>query len=207
MENKMEMNVNKTVLIGDASVGKTSILNWQRYQRYNPAPSPTIGASFSTYTVKCLNGKLVKLEEWDTAGQCRYRTLTPMYVRHAHVVLIVYDITNRDSFTNIENYWKIFLDENKSSMDSNVLYVLIANKCDLSDEDHLIESGEKLAAKYGWDFYITSATNGHNIMSMFNDIVEKMSNREPNASSEVLEATLRSHPYLVPKKQSTCCFY
>jgi Ras-related protein Rab-1A len=116
----------KLLIIGDSGAGKSAILHRYTDNAFSDSFVSTIGVDFSINTVT-LDGKTIKLQIWDTAGQERFRTITSSYYRGAHGIIIVYDITNRDSFDNI----KIWLSEcDRYAMD-NVPIILIGNKVDL----------------------------------------------------------------------------
>ena len=91
----------KILLVGDACVGKTSLLIRFSEDTYSQMYNMTIGIDFRTKIVR-INGERVKLQLWDTAGQERYRTITQAYYRGSHGVLVVYDVTSRNSFENIK---------------------------------------------------------------------------------------------------------
>ena len=93
----------KILLIGDAGVGKSSILLRYTDDSFEEHMASTIGVDFKVKTV-CIGGKTLKLTIWDTAGQERFRTLTSSYYRGAHGIIVVYDITNLDSFKNVKRW-------------------------------------------------------------------------------------------------------
>merc|ERR1712205_48184 len=116
----------KLVLLGDSAVGKSSlVLRFVRGQFFEYQES-TIGAAFLTQTV-ALNDTTVKFEIWDTAGQERYRSLAPMYYRGAAAAIVVFDITNKESFNGAKSWVK----ELQRRGDPNVVIALAGNKADL----------------------------------------------------------------------------
>jgi small GTP-binding protein len=119
----------KLVLLGDSAVGKSSlVLRFVRGQFFEYQES-TIGAAFLTQTV-ALNDTTVKFEIWDTAGQERYHSLAPMYYRGAAAAIVVYDITNTDSFTRAKNWVR----ELQRQGSPNVVIALAGNKNDLASK-------------------------------------------------------------------------
>ena len=103
-DTRLKMIINaKLVFLGDTSVGKSSMVTRFLNKVFYEFQDPTIGAAFSSVTVD-LDNKKIKFEIWDTAGQERYRSLAPMYYRGADAAVVVYDITNKDSFGVLE-YW------------------------------------------------------------------------------------------------------
>ena len=113
----------KVLLLGNSDVGKSSLLLRYVDSVWSDTFVPTIGVDFKVKTIE-IGGKKVKLQIWDTAGQERFRTVVSTYFRGAHGIFLIYDITNRDSFKNLEN-WLIEIEKNASE---NVLKILIGNK-------------------------------------------------------------------------------
>ncbi|XP_036339926.1 ras-related protein Rab-43 isoform X1 [Rhagoletis pomonella] len=119
----------KVVLIGDCGTGKTCIVERFKTGNFVERHGNTIGVDFSMKTIN-IEGKATKLQIWDTAGQERFRTITQSYYRSANGVIIVYDITKRSSFSNLQKW----IEEVRRYTASNVLLILIGNKCDLEEE-------------------------------------------------------------------------
>lgn len=119
----------KIVLIGDCGTGKTCIVQRFKTGNYIERHGNTIGVDFSMKTIT-VDGKQVKLQIWDTAGQERFRTITQSYYRSANGVIIVYDITKRSSFVNLQKW----IEEVRRYTASNVILILIGNKCDMEEE-------------------------------------------------------------------------
>ncbi|ETW02720.1 hypothetical protein, variant [Aphanomyces invadans] len=117
----------KLVLIGDTAVGKSCLVVRFVRDEFFEFQEPTIGAAFLTQTVSMDDGVTVKFEIWDTAGQERYRSLAPMYYRGAAAAIVVYDVTNKDSFTGAMSWVK----ELQRRGDPNVIIALAGNKADL----------------------------------------------------------------------------
>ncbi|PSN39240.1 Ras-related protein Rab-43 [Blattella germanica] len=116
----------KIVLIGDCGAGKTCVVQRFKSGTFVERHGNTIGVDFSMKTV-IVDGKKVKLQIWDTAGQERFRTITQSYYRSANGVIIVYDITKRSSFLSLQRW----IEEVRRYTASNVMLVLVGNKCDL----------------------------------------------------------------------------
>jgi small GTP-binding protein len=135
----------KLVLLGDSAVGKSSlVLRFVRGQFFEYQES-TIGAAFLTQTV-ALNDTTVKFEIWDTAGQERYHSLAPMYYRGAAAAIVVYDITNRDTFQRAKQWVK----ELQRQGNPNIVIALAGNKSDLNSKRKVEpEEAESCAAQLG----------------------------------------------------------
>uniref|UniRef100_H2Y707 small monomeric GTPase n=1 Tax=Ciona savignyi TaxID=51511 RepID=H2Y707_CIOSA len=119
----------KLVLLGESAVGKSSLVLRFVKGQFHEYQESTIGAAFLTQTV-CLQDITVKFEIWDTAGQERYHSLAPMYYRGAQAAIVVYDITNQDTFTRAKTWVK----ELQRQASPNIVIALAGNKADLSNK-------------------------------------------------------------------------
>ncbi|WFD18257.1 GTP-binding protein of the rab/ypt [Malassezia caprae] len=161
----------KLVLLGESSVGKSSIALRFVKDQFEDYRESTIGAAFLTQTVKRSDDTKVKLEIWDTAGQERYKSLAPMYYRNAHCAIVVYDITEKDSLENAKSWIR----ELQRHADSNIIIVLVGNKLDLADTREIpTEEGEKYAETEGLLFLETSAKTPTNITELFDTIANRL---------------------------------
>jgi Ras-related protein Rab-1A len=123
----------------------------------------TIGVDFKIKTLE-VDGKSVKLQIWDTAGQERFRNIISSYYRGAQGIMVVYDITDIESFQNL-NSWLIEIEKNASK---SVHKILVGNKCDLVNERKVtFEQGKDFAAQYGMQFFETSAKESKNVSEAF----------------------------------------
>ena len=161
----------KVVLIGDSSVGKTAIINQFMYESIDENHQATVGIDFFAKTLE-RDGKTVKMQIWDTAGQEKFRALIPSYIRDSTVALFVYDITSEESFTNLERWYKLVNDIADPAL------VIVGNKTDLEDNrevtsDRLKQYAEEKNAKY----IETSAKTPTNITELF-DMVADIPPRE-----------------------------
>ena len=174
MSNNKENNnydmIFKIVLIGDSSVGKTNILSKYISDEYDPDTQATIGVELSTKNYTFDNNE-VKVQIWDTAGQEKYRSITSSYYKGAHGCLLVYDITRKVTFENIDKW----LAEIKLSSNNEINMVLIGNKCDLEDKREVsIEEAQNKAKLLNMAFMETSALNGTNVEKAFNELVNNV---------------------------------
>ncbi|KAM3727390.1 Ras-related protein [Dirofilaria immitis] len=187
------------MLIGDSCCGKTCLLIRFKDDAFlNNNFISTVGIDYRNKLVEVDNAK-VKLQIWDTAGQERFLAITTTYYRDADALLLVYDLTNRQSFINIRN-WLTRIKENAKE---TVLITLIGNKMDLQSSRKVkYEEGKQLAEAYNIAFIETSAKSGENVKETFQEIARKlvkMQNGENinNKSAVELIGTL--------SKRSSCC--
>ena len=151
------------MFLGDMSVGKTSIITRFMYDKFDTAYQATIGIDFISKTMY-LEDRTVRLQLWHTAGQERFRSLIPSYIRDSSVAVVVYDVTNRQSFLNT-NRW---IEEVRTERGSDVIIVLVGNKTDLVDKRQVsIEEGDSKAREFNVIFIETSAKAGFNIKVCF----------------------------------------
>lgn len=189
----------KLVLLGDMGAGKSSLsLRFVRGQFFDYQES-TIGAAFLTQTL-AVNETTVKFEIWDTAGQERYHSLAPMYYRGAAAAIIVYDITNSDSFGRAKKW----VQELQRQGNPNLVMALAGNKADLSAKRKVeAEEGQSYAEENGLFFMETSAKTAQNVNELFYEIARKLPKAQP-AQATGVSLTDKSSSRLTPAK-TTCC--
>ncbi|KAL8208616.1 hypothetical protein R6Q57_008028 [Mikania cordata] len=160
----------KIVLIGDSGVGKSNILSRFTRNEFYLESKATIGVEFATRTLQ-VEGKMIKAQIWDTAGQERYRAITSAYYRGSVGALLVYDITKRPTFDNVQRW----LHELRANTDSNIVVLMAGNKSDLISLRAVDEQdGQSLAEKEGLSFLETSALEAHNIEKAFQTILTEI---------------------------------
>ena len=180
VDNSVSVTRHKIIFVGDAGVGKTTIISRIMENPYNEIYEPSIGVDFMSKNIK-YKGQSIKLQMWDTAGQEKYKGLIPSYVRNSSIVFLVYDISVKTSFDNIPK-WITFI-----RTIENTTLVLCGNKLDLSNREVKKEEGEELAKKEGIAFFEVSAKTNENIKNMFyNVVVELPTFAESNTNKENL---------------------
>jgi Ras-related protein Rab-1A len=159
----------KTIIIGDSSVGKSNIITKFVDDEFTHAYCSTIGVDYKTICVDYLN-KIVKIIIWDTAGQERFKTITRTFYKGAHVVIICFDLTNRETFENVD-YW---LEEINKEHLLNPIIVLVGTKTDLSLKRIIIkeEALKKVSELKFKGYFETSAKTYDGIEEMFLNIIK-----------------------------------
>ena len=161
----------KIVIIGDINVGKTSILSRFRYGSFESDYMPTLGIDFFSKNL-FFEDKTIRLILWDTAGQERFRSLIPSYLKNADCIIIVFDITNKESFLSL-NKW---LTDAKNNASENTIYVICGNKIDLKERRTVNENeiNEYIKKNTGVIYMECSAKNGQGIKDLFNVIAKNL---------------------------------
>jgi len=162
----------KLLLIGDAGVGKSSILMRFTDNTFDEQLQSTIGVDFK---VKVLNkhGKKIKVAIWDTAGQERFRTLTSSYYRGAHGIILCYDVTRQDTFVNL-NHWLMEVHTYCADNGKRIVKLLVGNKIDKSGREVSQEDGMHWARSNGMLFIEASAKTKQGIQQVFDELVSKI---------------------------------
>jgi len=156
----------KIIMIGDSGVGKSCVLKAFMGDPYQPGYTSTIGVDFEIKPV-VLEGKTVNLQIWDTAGQERFRTITTSYYRSSDTILMVYDVTDQNTFKNLDSW----LEDVRLYARKNVLIILLGNKVDLPDEREVdFKVAEEFAQRNGMEYVEVSAKEGVNVQEAFKKI-------------------------------------
>ncbi|KAL9654638.1 hypothetical protein ABK040_006700 [Willaertia magna] len=160
----------KVVVIGDSGVGKSNLITRFTQNKFTKDTKPTIGVEFGAKSIEYDN-VTIKGQIWDTAGQERFRAISAAYYRGANGALIVYDITNQESFENLEKWFK----EIENQGENGCINILIGNKCDLN---HLRQvetaTGKAFAEKHGVPFMETSAADSTNVDEAFTTLLKEI---------------------------------
>ena len=160
----------KILLLGDSSVGKTCFLMRYADNTFQEIHMSTIGLDYKLKNVQLDDGKMVKIQIWDTAGQDRFRSITKNYYKGAHGIILLYDVTSLKTFENVKNW----VSQIKEEVSDKVIIILVGNKIDnVQNRKVTTEEGEKMAKECGIEFFETSAKSGENIDNTFNHLVKK----------------------------------
>jgi small GTP-binding protein len=159
----------KVVVLGSASVGKTSIICRSVSDEFDQAMPSTIGASYSSKEIE-VGGVTINLQIWDTAGQERFRTLAPMYYRNSLVALLVFSITDDRTLQDVKS-WAAEMKQQAEKMPT--LFV-IGNKSDLEDQRRVLaEEGAAIAKELSASYVEVSAKTGQGIDELFVSVAEE----------------------------------
>jgi len=195
----------KLLLIGDSGVGKSCLLLRFADHTYTESYISTIGVDFKIRTID-LDGKTIKLQIWDTAGQERFRTITSSYYRGAHGIIVVYDVTDSDSFNNVKQW----LNEIDRYACENVNKLLVGNKCDLVNKKAVdYETAKAFADKLDIPFLETSAKAATNVEKAFLTMAGEIKNTnqqsisKPTGPNKPVDVTQGKD--ITTTSQSTCC--
>tara|TARA_Y100000589_G_C26897823_1_gene524965 strand:+ start:91 stop:696 length:606 start_codon:yes stop_codon:yes gene_type:complete len=188
----------KIVILGQTSVGKSSIVTRFIHDRFDEFQESTIGAAFFSKTIE-KDDCSIKFDIWDTAGQERYRSLAPMYYRGARYAIVVMDITQADSLVSAK-YW---IEELQTNSDHRCNVMLVGNKLDReSDRNISTENATEFAREYDIDYIEVSAKTGVNIDNIFdnisNHLIEEQAEEEYNENNVNISKKMQF-------KKNKCC--
>ena len=162
----------KLVVIGDSGVGKTNFIFQFTEGRFSSVHVTTVGFDYKSKIIKLPNKKkVIKLQIWDTAGQERYMALNKNLFQKVQGIILMYDLTNRDSFEHVQS-WLNLIKKNVS----NKTVMLVANKLDLAEEKRIVteEEGEDIGKKNDMLFFEGSGASGENVDKIFTKMAEEV---------------------------------
>ena len=188
----------KIVMLGDSSVGKTTLVSFYANAEYVENPTPTINAGFFGVDV-VVNGTPRVLDIWDTAGQESYNSMVPMYLNKANGALLVFDVTSRKSFENLLSWCK-FLENGSPDM----YVVVFGNKTDLPNRE--IDPSEAInwASNKGFAFMEGSVYEGKGVREVFDIVVEGCVSKRNRPASTLIHDVDLSQTEI--QSRSSCCF-
>jgi len=190
----------KILMLGDSGSGKTSILIRYTNDTFTPTFITTIGIDFKIKTIK-IEDKILKLQIWDTAGQERFRSITESYYRGAYAIVLLYDVTNRNTFLNIKN-WMESISKNVSS---KTKVVLVGNKIDVDKSLITVstEEGKELSKQYKIPFFECSARKDINIKEIFETIARQL--YDSRIDIQPIGIKIQPSPIPNPTIKKRCC--
>ncbi|XP_068572441.1 ras-related protein Rab-6A isoform X1 [Cebidichthys violaceus] len=194
----------KLVFLGEQSVGKTSLITRFMYDSFDNTYQATIGIDFLSKTMY-LEDRTIRLQLWDTAGQERFRSLIPSYIRDSAAAVVVYDITNVNSFQQTTKW----IDDVRTERGGDVIIMLVGNKTDLADKRQVsIEEGERKAKELNVMFIETSAKAGYNVKQLFRRVAAAlpgMDTTQDKSREDMIDIKLEKPPELPVNDGSCSC--
>ena len=160
----------KIIVVGDSGVGKTNLINRFASDKFDTNSKATIGVEFVYKTLK-INKEIIKVEVWDTAGEERYRSITSSYYKGANGAIIVYDLTDEESFKNVESWMNEVIKKGKQNMQ----FLLVGNKKDLINDRVVTEQkGIDKAKELNMNLFEASALEKNNVNEAFNFLIKEI---------------------------------
>ena len=195
-EDKKDTSSIKITLIGDSGVGKTCIIGRFTSNRFDTDSLSTEGVSYSKKEYQ-YKDKILQLDLWDTAGQEKYRSLGKHFYKDSFIVILVYDITIRETFDNLKNIW---LDDITNFGEEYKVLAIVGNKCDLYEQEAVSEEeARQFATEHDAIYMTVSAKNGTNINELFNACLNNYF--EPNFQGNINELKKKMEDSIVIKNK------
>jgi len=201
----------KIVLVGDSGVGKTNLLSAaERYAKGEPMTEPvesqraTVGVEFTSMTFEAADGKRIKAQIWDTAGQERYRAITRSHYRRAAGALLVYDVTNPESFANAQNIWlPELLNAAQDEKTMKECIMMVGNKTDLTARIGAEGQDAKASQMDLTMNFRTSARTGAGVDEAFGQLIQRVYEQRKHSSRGA--ATAMARELGSSKAVGSCC--
>ena len=193
------------LIIGDSTVGKTSILSRFSNGTFNPNYLATVGLDNFTKD-ETIDDKNVRIKIWDTAGQERYKALTKGFFRNAQGIMIAYDVTNPESFENLKNWIQSIKENMGNDFLERIPIIIIGNKIDSDEREIKTEDAESFCKQQQYPYFETSAKTGENIDSAIRFLVKKVidansDNKDGNNENDNIKINAEEHK----KKENSGC--
>lgn len=200
----------EVILVGESNVGKTSIFKKFIDDTFSDTLACTINIDYKVKSIKINENLIVDLKIYDTAGQEKFKALTKKYYQNANGVILVFDLTDENSFTKL-NKWVNDINDNAG----NVEVILVGNKSDLENRKVSETKAQIFAKEKKMKYIETSAKEGKNILLLFEELIIGMNKRKNDESSSIPEMGSVNYSYLVKRtelnkkmkceKESKCC--
>ena len=193
----------KLSFIGQSRVGKTSLINQYIKKKFSTSYILTIGADQVTKIITLENGKKIKINIWDTAGQERFRSVNSIFLKGSNMIIMVYDITNKESFDEMKNFWFNSINDNISN---NPIIGIAANKSDLYENEEVDkEEGKKYANDINAIFKETTATSFDSINLLIKEMCEEYWKVHQNEYIDTNNDFIKINGKENEKKKKACC--
>ena len=201
IESNYEFQI-KIVIIGDSGVGKTNFIFRFAENSFSDMHVSTVGLDYkSKIIILPSSKKRVRIQIWDTAGQERYMAINKNTLQKVQGIIIMYDLTNRKSFENLERWFNIV----SQNIPGKTVF-LVGNKLDLSDDKRIVtvEEGQKLAEENNMKFYEGSGQNGENVEEIFIQMAEKVYENIINDKDSFQSSSSKLNKNNQKKKKKCC---
>ena len=187
----------KVILLGNTTVGKTSLIIKYIKNEFSFNYLQTLGLDFKQKIFKMKNGKDIRLRIFDTAGQERFKSVSFSFIKKANGIILLYDIGNKNSFEAVDSW----MESIKDNADKKIPIILVGNKCDINDEKRKVtfEEGEKKGKEFQIPFFETSCKDGINVKEVFERIVNDIILKK----NQTLRGELKLFEDSIKKKN--CC--
>ena len=173
----------KYIIIGDSAVGKSNLLLRYVDNKFNENHVLTLGVEFAAKNIQ-IEEQIFRMQIWDTAGQENFRSITRSFYKNSACVIIVYDITSRETFTNVKTWIKDCM----QTCSKNVFMVLVGNKVDDETSRQVsTNEGETFAKEHGMTFFESSAKTGKNVEEIFKTSAKEIAKRLKNGEYDLEE--------------------
>ena len=186
----------KIIILGDKAVGKSSFLIRFTENKFHEIYLSTAGMDYKYKDVTYEEGKTIRLQIWDTAGQELYRTVTPALFKGAIGIILMYAITDRESFEHVENW----ITSIETEAQKKVILILVGNKVDKKDRKVFKEEGEQVAKEKNFPFFETSAQTGYNVNSVFETLAKLIVEKKAHSENQGQKLTSTKN-----KEKKKCC--
>ncbi|XP_076044078.1 RAS oncogene family member Rab39 [Oratosquilla oratoria] len=205
----------RLILIGDSTVGKSSLLKYFTDGKFFEISDPTVGVDFFARLIQVSDGTRIKLQLWDTAGQERFRSITRTYYRNSVGALVVFDVCNKKSLEHVPMW---IMEAKRHIQPHEAVFLLVGTKIDMDDEREVqTEDAQSLADFYGIKFIETSAMKGIKVEEAFRIITQEVYDKIQNGEFKVEDGwdgiktgfSRPNHSYNLieaePAKSGFCC--
>lgn len=201
----------KYIIIGDSAVGKSNLLLRYVDNKFNENHVLTLGVEFAAKNLQ-IEDQIFRMQIWDTAGQENFRSITRSFYKNSACVIIVYDITGRETFTNVKTWIKDCM----QTCSKNVFMVLVGNKVDdESNRQVSTKEGEQFANEHGMTFFETSAKTGLKVQDIFEHSAKEIAKRLKHGEYDLeeddsgIKRNIDKNIILKPisTNQRYCCYY
>ncbi len=198
----------KLILVGETNVGKTSLIKQYTQKEFLEDNVITTSADKTTKTIETKNNTQYTLEIWDTAGNKAYKATNKIFMRNTQIAILVYDITKKESFDELENSYNQILNSNNNN---NIVFAVAGNKSDLYEEQIIFpEKGIQFANKINAIFKETSAKDYESVNELFEDVIEKydlmmIENKNKNNGDDEENKSVSLSQTKVNEEKKSCC--